>query len=112
MKARSNKTGDKLAYGLSFIFFGLLFLLNALGVFKALHVTQYVMDWRNFFLYAGIIFVAAKKEKALGIVLILTGLVLRYGYFVQNWLPAYSAYVWPVILIISGAILLIMVLKK
>lgn len=112
MRARRSKSGDKLAYGLSLIFFGLLFICNHLGVFKALSIQQYAMDWKNFFLYAGIIFVSAKKEKALGVVLLLTWLILRYGYFIHQWIPAYSAYFWPVVMLITGAVLLIMVLRK
>ncbi len=112
MKARSNKSGDKLAYGLSFVFFGLLFLLDILGAFRALHIERYVMDWRNYFLYAGIIFLCAKKEKTLGLMLVLIGIILRFNYLLDQWLPTYSIYFWPVVMVITGAILLILVLKK
>lgn len=112
MRARANKSGDRLAYGLSFVFFGLLFLFDTLGVFKALNITQYVMDWRNFFFYAGIIFVLAKKEKILGLLLLLIGLILRFNYLLTGWLPTYSAYFWPVVMIITGTILLLLVLRK
>ncbi len=113
MRARSNKSGDKLAYGLSFVFFGLLFLLDILGVFRFMSIQGYVMDWRNYFIYAGIIFLCAKKEKTLGLVLLLVGIVLRFQGLVLHWIPgSYSVYFWPVLMIITGAILLIMVLKK
>lgn len=113
MRSRRNKSGDKLAYGLSFLFFGLLFLFSSLGLFTALHVDKYVMDWRNFFLYAGIIFIAAKKEKALGLTLLAIGVAIRYNHLLYSWLPSfYPAYFWPVVMIVTGAILLFLVLKK
>lgn len=112
MRARRNKSGEKLAYGLSLIFFGLLFICNNLGLFKAIGIQQYAMDWRNFFLYAGIIFVSAKKEKVLGLVLLLSWVILRFGYFIDNLIPVYSAYFWPVVMLIAGTVLLIMVLRK
>jgi hypothetical protein len=112
MRARRSDSGDKLAYGISFVFFGLLFLLDILGFFRALHVEKYVMDWRNFFIYAGFIFLCAKKEKALGLVLLIIGIFLRFQGTINSYLPTYSAYFWPVLMIIIGAILLILVLRK
>ncbi len=112
MRARGNKSGDKLAYGLSLIFFGFLFLLNILGLFRSLHIEQYVMDWRNYFIYVGTIFLCAKKEKTLGFILLLIGIILRFNYLIDNYLPTYSVYFWPVMMIIIGTILLILVLRK
>jgi hypothetical protein len=112
MRARKSDSGDKLAYGLSFVFFGLLFLLDILGFFRLLHLQTAVMDWRNYFIYAGIIFLCAKKEKALGVVLLIVGLFLRFQIKINGYLPVYSVYFWPVLMIIIGAVLLIMVLRK
>jgi hypothetical protein len=112
MKAKRNDTGNKLAYGLSFVFFGLLFLLNILGFFRAINVERYVMDWRNYFIYAGIIFLCAKKKKTLGFVLLIIGVFLRFQGTISGYLPTYSVYFWPILMIITGAILLILVLRK
>lgn len=111
MTAQAKKTSDKLAYGINLIFFGILFLLKKMGLFAMLGIEKFVMDWRNFFFYAGIIFLFAKKDKTLGIILICIGLIARFNELF-GWLRNYSDLFWPVLLIVAGIILTWSVWKK
>ncbi len=111
MSAQTRKTNDKLAYGISLIFFGLLFLLNKTGFFDILGIEKYVMDWKNFFFYAGIIFLIFRKDKIVGAILVCLGLIFRFNELF-GWLKNYSDLFWPILLIIAGVILTLSVWKK
>lgn len=99
------KKDNRLSWGITLIFFGLLFLLNHLHVIPE-SAAQYVFDFRNYPIYAGIIFLLTNKNRTIGIVLLVIGLFLRLSDIIQMT-RNFSDYVWPSLLILAGIVLLI-----
>ncbi len=104
---------SRLAVGASLLLIGVLFLLDKVGFFSFLpaSVRDFVMDWRNFFFYVGIIFLFTKKDKMMGVILILLGLVFYFktifGYF-----QGLGDLIGPVILIIIGGALVFVAYRR
>ncbi|MDR1810815.1 MAG: hypothetical protein LBR34_10535 [Prevotella sp.] len=99
----ASKSNNHLAYGLTIMVFGLLFLLSWTGILAKLHI-QYLMNIGVFFLIAGIIFLLTSGEKLVGIVSTIIGTII----VVNNiWFHFYPNLLAPVLLILSGLILVI-----
>jgi hypothetical protein len=103
------KKDNRLSWGITLIFFGVLFLLNRLHVFPD-SMAQYIFEFRNYPIYAGIIFLLTNKNRTIGIVLLVIGLFLRLSDIIQMT-RNFSDYVWPVLLIVAGVILVIGIKK-
>lgn len=97
------KKDSRLAWGVSLLFFGLLFLIRQLHILPA-DVEYFVFDFKNYPLFMGIIFLLFNANKTPGIVLIVVGLLFRLSDIIRITRHI-SDFVWPVLLIVAGAIL-------
>jgi uncharacterized membrane protein HdeD (DUF308 family) len=98
------KKDNRLSWGITLIFFGILFLLDHLH-FIPDSAAQYIFEFRNYPIYAGLIFLLTNKNLTIGIVLLVIGLFLRLSDIIQMT-RNFSEYVWPALLIVAGAVLL------
>ncbi len=97
------KKDSRLAWGVTLLFFGILFLI------KQLHLLPdsfefYVFNFQNYPLFMGVIFLLFNSNKTTGIVLIVVGLLFRLSDIIQ-FTRHISDFIWPVLLVIAGAIL-------
>lgn len=97
----ANNNSDKLSYGIILLIFGVLFLLDKLGVFDTLTFGKQLLSIDSFFLIAGIVFVITQTKKVLGWVFLIIGLLLNAD-FLFNWASTYSRYIIPTLLIVAG----------
>jgi len=94
---------SRLAWGITLLLFGVMFLIRQLGIIPA-EISDIVFDWKNFPLIIGVIFLIFHKNKSIGMVLIVVGILLRLQEII-HWTKDISEYVWPVLLIVAGIIL-------
>lgn len=94
---------SRLAWGITLLLFGVMFLIRQLGIIPA-EISDIVFDWKNFPLIIGVIFLIFHKNKSIGMVLIVVGILLRLQEII-HWTKDISEYVWPVLLIVAGTIL-------
>jgi len=99
----ATKKDNRLAWGVTLLFFGCLFLLKQIHVFPV-EIESYIFDFKNYPIYMGIIFLLCHSNKNAGIVLIVVGLLFRISEIIQ-FTRHISDFVWPVLLIIAGAII-------
>ena len=95
---------SRFPWGISLLVFGLLFLLRQLGVFSP-EVDNLIFDLRNVILALGIVFLLTYKNKSTGVVL-LGVWILFYLKDIIVWSRSLSDFIWPVLLIAAGALLL------
>jgi len=107
MKAKKD---NRLAWGITLLVFGCLFLLRQLNVFPP-ELASYIFDFKNYPLIMGIIFLLSHSNKNIGIVLIVVGLMFRLSDII-HFTRSLSDYIWPVLLIAAGAIMVLGVKKK
>jgi hypothetical protein len=94
---------SRLAWGVSLLIFGIIFLVKQLNIIpEELHA--YIFDYKNYPLIIGIIFLLFHKNKSIGLVLIVVGLLFRLSDIIRLT-QHISDFIWPVLLIIAGAIL-------
>lgn len=103
--AKNNKS-DRLAYGLSLLIFGLLFLLSKTGILSQIPYGNEFISIGAFFLIAGIIFLLTSANKTLGIVFTVVGLIIKSDLFL-GWIHNYSKLIVPILLIIIGLIMVV-----
>lgn len=103
----STKNDNRIAWGVTLLVFGCLFLIRQLQILP-LELSEYIFDFKNYPLIMGIIFLLFHSNKNIGIVLIAVGLLFRLSDII-HWTRHISDFIWPVLLISAGAIL---VLKK
>ena len=108
MMARSNKQSDKMAWGMTLLAFGVLILLDRLGITQMLPFARFLLSAGTYFLVAGIIFLIYKREKTLGIVLSVIGVILHSDIFF-GWMRTYQNLFVPIALL---AVVLVMVLTN
>lgn len=101
-----NSTGDRLAYGLTVMIYGVLFLLQKTGVLSHIPYVSYLVSVGSFFLIAGIVFLSTKAEKTTGIVFTAVGVILCLDMFF-NWMHSYTSLIASLILIIAGLVLVL-----
>ena len=112
--AKMLKQNDsRLAIGLTLLLIGILFLLDRIGFFGMFpgSVRDFVMDWRNFFFYAGVIFLFARRDKMIGIVLILLGFIF-YLKNIFGFLKGLGDLIGPIVLIAVGVIFVFIARRK
>ncbi len=100
---------NRLAWGISLLLFGVMFLLRQLGIFSP-EIADVLFDFKNIPLIIGVIFLIWHKNKSIGMILIVVGLLLRLQEII-HWTQNLSEFVWPLLLIAAGIILLFGVKK-
>lgn len=99
----SAKNDNRLAWGITLLVFGCLFLVRQLQILP-MEIAEYVFDFKNYPLIIGLIFLLFHDNKNIGIVLIVVGLLFRLSDII-HWTRHISDYIWPVLLITAGAVL-------
>jgi hypothetical protein len=100
---------NRLSWGVSLLVFGTLFLINQLHIIPE-NISEYVFDVKNYPIILGVIFLLFHKNKNIGLILLLVGVLFRLHTIIQ-YTRNISEYIWPLLLIIAGAILILGVKK-
>jgi hypothetical protein len=95
---------NRLAWGITLLVFGILFLVNQLSILPD-NISSMIFDFKNYPIIMGVIFLLTYKNKNIGLVLIIVGLLFRISDIIR-WTRHISDLIWPVLLIIAGAILI------
>ena len=104
------KKDNRLAWGVTLLVFGCLFLIRQLE-FLPSEFSGIIFNFKNYPFIIGIIFLLFHSNKNIGIVLIVVGLLFRISDIIQLTRHI-SDYIWPVLLIIAGVIMVFGVKKK
>lgn len=99
------KNDNRLAWGITLLVFGTLFLIRQLHIIPP-EISEFVFDFKNYPIIIGIIFLIFHANKNIGIVLVVLGLFFRLSDIIQ-FTKHISDFIWPVLLIIAGAVLVI-----
>jgi hypothetical protein len=110
MASNLKNKDSRLSWGITLLVFGFLFLLRQLHILPA-EVEQYVFDFKNYPLIMGIIFLLTHSNRTIGIVLIAVAMLFRISDII-NWTRHVSDFIWPLLLIVAGGILVYGVKKK
>ena|ERR1035437_2735055 len=105
-----NKKDNRLAWGVTLLVFGCLFLIRQLQLLPA-EISPYIFDFKNYPIIIGVIFLLFHSNKNIGIVLIVVGLLFRLSDIIQLTRHI-SDFIWPVLLIIAGGIMVFGVKRK
>jgi len=105
-----NKKDNRLAWGVTLLVFGSLFLTRQLQILPS-GIAPYIFDLKNYPLIIGLIFLLFHSNKNIGIVLIVVGLLFRLSDIIQLTRHV-SDFIWPVLLILAGGIMVFGVKKK
>lgn len=100
---------NRLAWGVSLLLFGVIFLVNQMHILPE-NISNYVFDFKNYPIILGVIFLLFHKNKNIGIVLLVVGLLFRLQDII-HLTKNVSEFVWPTLLIVAGAILVFGVKK-
>ncbi|NDV46963.1 hypothetical protein D0T49_07875 [Paludibacter sp. 221] len=103
------KKDSRLAWGVTLLLFGILFLLKQLGIVPA-NVAGVLYDVRNYPIFIGVIFLICYRNKSVGWILLLVGVLLRISDIIKLT-SQWSNFIWPVLLIVAGVILVFGVKK-
>lgn len=103
-KFRNMQKDSRLAWGLSLLSFGVLFLIRQLNILPE-PLSEIIFNFKNYPLLLGVIFLLAHKNKTPGIVLIAVALIFRLSDIIRLT-QHISDFIWPVLLIIAGVVLL------
>ncbi len=95
---------SKLAWGLSLLVFGVLFLVRQLNILPET-VTDLIFNFKNYPLILGVIFLIAYKNKTAGIVLIAVSVLFRLSEIIRLTQHV-SDFIWPVLLIVAGVLVI------
>jgi hypothetical protein len=101
----ATKKDNTLAWGITLLVFGCLFLIRQLQILPP-DVAHILFDFKNYPFIMGIIFLLAHSNKNIGIVLIIVGLLFRLSDIIQLT-KHISDYIWPFLLIVAGVILVL-----
>lgn len=99
------KRDNNLAWGISLLFFGLLFLSKQMDFFPP-EIADKLYDFKNYPLILGVIFLLTHKNKNIGIVLVVVAILFRISDIIQ-FTRQISDFVWPVLLIVAGLVLIL-----
>lgn len=94
---------NRLAWGISLLVFGFLFLIKQLNILPP-NIETLIFDIKNYPLILGIIFLLTHSNKNIGIVLIVVSVLFRLSDIIM-WTRHISDFMWPVLLILAGGIL-------
>jgi len=101
---------SRLAWGISLLTFGVLFLIRQLN-FLPVEISDLIFNFKNYPLILGIIFLLAHKNKTPGLVLIVVAIIFRLSDIIRLT-EHVSDFIWPVLLIVAGGIMVSGVLKS
>lgn len=112
MATNSNKSSnDRLSYGITLLIFGIIFLLDKLGVLSHIPYAKNLMSIGTFFLIGGIVFLITQPKKVLGWIFLGLGILLNADFFF-GWISDYSNLIVPLALIIAGVAMVLTAKKK
>ncbi|VBB43402.1 conserved membrane hypothetical protein [uncultured Paludibacter sp.] len=94
---------NRMAWGVSLLVFGVLFLVNQLHVLPS-DLSHFIFDFKNYPIILGVIFLLFHRNKNIGVVLLVVGLLFRLQNII-HWTRNISEYAWPLLLITAGIIL-------
>lgn len=97
------KKDNRLAWGVSLLIFGCIFLLRQLHVIPA-EIAAYIFDVKSYLLIIGVIFLIFHNTKSIGWILIGLGVLFGMSDIVR-FTKSFAEYIWPSLLIIAGGIL-------
>lgn len=97
------KKDNRLAWGVTLLVFGCMFLIRQIHILPA-EIEHYFFDFKNYPLIMGLIFLLCHSNKSIGIVLIVVGLLFRLSEIIQITRHI-SDFIWPVLLILAGGIM-------
>jgi len=100
----SKKKSSNMAWGITLLLFGFLFLLRQLQIVPP-EVGAILFDIKNFPLIAGVIFLFFHPSSSIGIVLLAVGVLFRLSEIIA-WTKNFSEFILPVLLIVAGGILI------
>lgn len=106
----SSKSGDLLAWGVTSIFLGIMLLISKLHLFSD-DVGLLLFDWKNYFIFGGIIFLLCKQNRTIGAILLGIGILLRLQDYFQ-WQQTYAEYMWPLLFTVVGIVMILFYLRK
>jgi len=106
----SNKKDNRLAWGVTLLVFGCLFLIRQLQILPP-EIAPYIFDFKNYPFIIGLIFLLFHTNKNIGIVLIVVGLLFRLSDIIRLTRHI-SDFIWPVLLIIAGGIMVFGIKKN
>ena len=95
---------SRFPWGISLLVFGIMFLLRQIGVFSP-ETDDLIFYLRNILLVLGVIFLITYRNKSVGIVLTAVW-ALFYLKDIILWSRNLSDFIWPVLLIAAGTLLL------
>jgi len=98
-----SKKDNRLAWGVTLLVFGCLFLMKQLQIIPS-EIAGYLFDFKNYPLIMGVVFLLFHTNKNIGIVLIVVGLLFRISDIIQMTRHV-SDFIWPVLLILAGAVM-------
>ena len=101
----ASTSNDRLSYGLTILIFGLLYLLDKIGLLAEIPYGSRIISVGVFFLIAGIVFIATQPKKVLGWLFLAVGLFLNSDIFF-GWISTYSKFLIPLALIIVGLVMI------
>ncbi len=108
----SNKaSNDRLSYGITILIFGVVFLLDKLGILSHIPYAKSLISIGAFFLIAGIVFLITQPKKILGWIFLGVGILLNADFFF-SWVSDYSNLIVPLGLIIAGVAMVLTAKKK
>lgn len=94
---------NRLAWGITMLVFGAIFLVKELNVLPT-DIAKIVFDIKNYPLIIGGIFLFTHKNKNIAVVLIVVGILFRLSEII-SWSQQVSDFIWPMLLMAAGAIL-------
>ncbi|MDH6353911.1 high-affinity K+ transport system ATPase subunit B [Dysgonomonas sp. PH5-45] len=103
---KKKSTENRLAYGLTIMVYGIVFLLSETGILAKIPYIQHLTGIGSLFMIAGIVFLCFKTEKTIGIILTAIGVVINISLFF-GWPKPYSYLFAPLLLIIAGLIMVL-----
>ncbi len=101
---------SRLAWGISLLTFGVLFLIRQLNILPV-ELADMLFNFKNYPLILGLIFLLAHKNKTPGLVLIVVAIIFRLSDIIRLT-EHISDFIWPVLLIVAGGIMVFGVLKS
>lgn len=102
---------DRLSYGITILIFGVLFLLDKIGILPDIPGLGNLVSIGVFFLIAGIVFLCTQPGKILGWIFLGVGILLNADLFF-GWMQNYSRFIVPIGLIIAGIAMVVSAKKK
>lgn len=105
----ASKKDNRLAWGVTLLVFGCLFLIRQLHALPP-EISTFVFNIKNYPFLIGVVFLIFHANREIGLSMIVLGLIYRLSDIIR-WTQHISDFIWPSVLIIVG-VLLIYGLKK